>query len=309
MSPARRRKSRRRRKKTQKKPFLKKAAFLVVVLVSLFVVFRLTTRHWNSEGKLSITAPREDGSVAVTTFDPATDGIKTVVIPAETEVRVARQLGTWRIKSVWELGQDEGLDGQLLSETITRQLKIPVFVWSDSVGAGFFSSSPLAIIKAALFPYKTNLGIGDRLRLAVFSLGVKNFKREEIDLSETKVLQRTTLVDGTPGYRVVGDIPSSIAAIYSDPYMSSISAKTQIIDATSSNSVAKDVGEIVEVIGLKTASIEDVEVRADLDCKVSGRDKDLANTISKLFSCEVVTHEDGNFDLTVLIGEEFAKRF
>jgi hypothetical protein len=308
MSPARRRKSRRRRK-TQKKPFLRKAVFLLVAFAAFFVVFRVTTKHWNSENKLSIAVPRENGSVVVSTFDPATEGIKTVVIPAETEVRVARQLGTWRIKSVWELGQDEGLDGQLLSETITKQFRIPVYVWGDSVGSGFSSSSPTTIIKAALFPYKTNLGIGDRLRLAAFCLGVKNFKREEIDLSETRVLQRTTLVDGTPGYRVVGDIPSSIAAIYSDPYMSSISAKTQIIDATSNNSVAKDVGEIVEVIGLKTASIEDVEVRGELDCEVSGRDRDLAKTISKLFSCKVVKHEEGNFDLTILVGEEFAKRF
>lgn len=309
MSPARRKRSRSGKKKDTNSSVFYRVFFFLFFVVLLFLVFRLTTKHFSSESKLSVTNPREDGSVIVSTFDPSQESIKTVIIPADTEVRVARQLGTWMIKSVWKLGEDEKLGGQLLAETITKQFSIPVFVWGDTGAGGFSSSSALQIIKAAVSPYKTNLGIGDRVRLAAFSLGVKNFKREEINLSNTRVLEKTTLVDGSEGHRVAGDIPSSIAAIYSDPHMSAISAKTQIKDATSNITVAKEVGKIIEVIGLKVASIENVDVQEGLDCFVSGRSEELTITMAKLFGCERKKHEEVNFDLTISIGEEFAKRF
>jgi hypothetical protein len=310
MSPARRRKSRRtKKKKENNKKVLHKVIFWLSIALIVFLLFKLTTRHWSSNSKLTIVSPQKEGSIQISTFNPSSDTIRTIIIPAETEVRVARQLGTWRIKSVWELGENENLSGQLLAETVTKQFNIPVYLWGDVGASGFSSPNAPQILKSAISPYKTNLGIGDRLRLAAFSLGVKNFKREEGSLSETKVLERTILVDGTAGYKVVGEIPSSIAAIYSDPHAAATSAKTQIIDATTSPTIAKEVGEIVEVVGLKVASIENIDVNEDVDCEVSGMDKDLTKKVAYLFSCEVVMHEDDNFDLTILLGEDFVKRF
>ena len=310
MSPARRRKTRKRKsKKKGERKVIYKILFWILVLLAIFLVFRLTTKYWNNVSKLTLVSPQENGDIQVSTFDPKADSIRVVVIPKDTQIRVARQLGTWRIKSVWELGENEGLNGQLLSESVTKQFKIPVYVWGDVKVSGFSSSKAAKVIKSTILPYKTNLGIGDRVRLGMFSLGVKNFKRETTDLSDTKVLERTVLVDGSAGYKVVGDLPSSIVAIYSDPYLSSVSAKTQIVDATSDAVVAKEVGEIVEVVGLKVTSIENVEVNNELDCIVSGKDKELTKTISQLFSCDIKNREEDNFDLIIQMGEEFVKRF
>lgn len=310
MSPARRRKSRKRKKKKQKnKKLIYKIVFWVLVAASLFLVFRFTTKYWNKDSKLTLVSPHQENKIQISTFDPENDSIRVVTIPSETEVRVARQLGTWRLKSVWQLGQDEGLGGQLLAETIAKQFHIPVFVWGDTRASGFSSSNATQIIRSTLTPYKTNLGIGDRIRLGIFAFRVKNFKREVIELENTRVIEKTVLVDGSTGYRVVGDIPSSIAAIYSDPYLSSISAKTQVIDATSDPVIAEELGEIVEVIGLKVASIEDVDTNEELDCIVSGKDKRLTQKISRLFSCDIETHDGDNFDLRIQMGEVFVERF
>lgn len=307
MSPARRRRIKRKKRKKRRKTLLKIGIWVFLVLF-LVLLFKLTTKYWSSDSKLTMAVFEESGDIRVSTFDPEADTIRSVIIPADTEVKVARQLGTWRIKSVWRLGEDEGFDGKLLAETVTKQFKIPVFVWAGSRASGFSSGDAIPVLKSAIAPYKTNLGLGDRLKLAAFSLGVKNFKREEVDLADSRVLEETELVDGSMGFRVVGDIPASIVAIYSDPLFSSMGAKTHIIDATTSQTVAEEVGEIIEVVGLKVASIEEVE-KSYVDCSVSGKDRKLVVKVSKLLSCSLEEHDEENFDLTILLGEEFADRF
>jgi hypothetical protein len=310
MSPARRKRNKARRNSKKKKTAWKKLVFWSLLLIVVLLVFKLTTKHWSSDSKLSLVTPGLRGDIKVATFDPSTDSITEIVVPADTEVRVARQLGTWRIKSVWKLGEDENLGGKLLAETLTRQFLIPVYIWADSKGSGFSSTEPGEILTAAISPYKTNLGIGDRIKLSMFAFGVKNFKRETVDLGSTRVLEKRQLVDGSMGYKVVSGISSSIAAVFSDPEISSLGAKTLITNASSNPSIAKEVGKIVEVIGFKTASVKEEEkVNEDLDCVVTASSDKFADMVSKLFDCKVSVHDEANFDLTISIGEKFVKRF
>jgi len=307
MSPARKKRLEKRKKKNIKVG-LKKPFFILIVAVGIFVFFRLTTFYWQKDSKLSVVVPVDNGDVNVLTFDPIGESITRLVIPGETQVVVARQLGTWRIKSVWGLGKDEGLSGKLLAETVIGQFKLPVYIWASQRALGYWQGDAKSILGSTISFYDTNLGVGDKLRLAIFSFRVKNFKKQEIDLSSSSILKKRTLVDGEDGYIVTGSTPANILAVFSDTEIAYANSKVQIIDSTKSKLSAETVGEVLETVGMKVASITKAE-EEDIDCLVSGSIKKAVDEVINIFSCKEGEEDTGAFDLVIKIGNEFEKRF
>jgi hypothetical protein len=310
MSPAQRRKKRAKRKarRNGKNSYIK-LLFILLVPLLIFLLITLQTRFWKSSAKTSLVISKKSGEVVISVFDPGLEKITNIIIPKNAEVDVARQLGRWKLGSVRELGENEDLEGKLLAETIVKHFKLPVAAWADAPASGFADGDILGIVKASLLPYKTNLGMGDRLKLGLFSIRINNLKRENIDFSEDNILKKVTLIGGEEGYILAGRLPNYIIALFSNPNISSEGAVVVILDATGKANVAEEMGEVVEVMGVKLANIKKEEVD-DFDCEVKGKDKELLEEIAQVFSCKKLKEiPEGNFDLEIRIGRDFSRRF
>jgi len=310
MSPAQRRKKRAKQKaKRNGKNSYKKLLFILLVPLFIFLLITFQTRFWKSSAKTFLVISKESGEVVISVFDPGLEKITNITIPKNTEVDVARQLGRWKLGSVRELGENEDLEGKLLAETIVKHFKLPVAAWADAPASGFADGDILGIVKASLFPYKTNLGIGDKLKLGLFSIRIKNLKRENIDFSEGNILKKVTLIGGEEGHVLAGRLPNYIFALFSNPNISSEGATVVILDATGKANAAEEVGEVIEVMGIKLANIKKEEA-ADFDCEVKGKDQELLEEIAQVFSCEKLkVIPEGNIDLEIKIGRDFTRRF
>lgn len=310
MSPVQRRKKRAKQKarRNGKNSYVKLLfAFLIPLLILLLIT--LQTRFWKSSAGTFLVISKESGEVVISVFDPGLDKITNIIIPKNTEVDVARQLGRWRLGSVRELGENENLKGKLLVETIVKHFKLPVAAWADAPASGFADGDFLGIVKAGLLPYKTNLGVGDKLKLGLFSIRIKNIKRENIDFSEGNILKKVTLIGGEEGYVLAGKLPNYIVALFSNPNISSEGATVVILDATGKANVAEEVGEVIEVMGVKLANIKKEEVD-DSDCEVKGKERKLLEEIAQVLSCKKLkVAPEGNIDLEIKIGRNFSKRF
>lgn len=301
----RRRASRRTLKKSKGWP---KIVYLIPVFAVLLFLLFSKSSLWDVSSKLAVAVNAEDGPELLV-FDKELEEITRIHIPKDTETQVARQLGTWKIGSVWQLGENEKLGGKLLVESITFHLKFPVYIWADTAALGFVEGGPFSFLKALSFPYKTNLSLADRLKLAQFVLRVKEFKKSEVELSETSAIRRTKLVDGSEGYRTTGQVPPSILALFSDTHIAQKQTRVVIYDATEKYQLAQEVGEIVEIIGAKVTAIKKEE-KKDYDCKVVGIDDKSAEKVALVLGCEKSSDKvSGNFDLEIYLGEEFSKRF
>jgi hypothetical protein len=310
MSPAQRRKKRAKRKarRNGKNSYIK-LLFILLVPLLIFLLITLQTRFWKSSAKTSLVISKRGGEVVISVFDPGLEKITNIIIPKNAEVDVARQLGRWKLGSVRELGENEDLEGKLLAETIVKHFKLPVAAWADAPASGFADGDILGIVKASLLPYKTNLGMGDRLKLGLFSIRINNLKRENIDFSEGNILKKVTLIGGEEGYILAGRLPNYIIALFSNPNISSEGAVVVILDATGKANVAEEMGEVVEVMGVKLANIKKEEID-DFDCEVKGKDKELLEEIAQVFSCKKLKEiPEGNFDLEIRIGRDFSRRF
>ena len=300
---------RKRRINTKKsKRNFPKIIFIVLFTLVFFLLISLRTRFWNTSGKLALVVNQEE-NILVYIFDKELKEITEITIPGSTEVVVSRQLGTWKIGSVWKLGVNEKLDGKLLAETLTRHFKLPVFAWADKEAQGFIEGGPLSLIKAVIFPYKTNLLIGDRLKIGIFAASVSEFNREEIDFRESSFLKKVTLVDGGEGYILSGQIPTNITSLFSDSQLVTQEVKVAIIDATGSYGIGEGFGEIIEVMGGKIVAIKDEQAK-DIDCEIYSKDNSLSLKLARAFSCHISQEKkEGNFDLVFELGLKFWRRF
>ncbi|HTK03655.1 MAG TPA: hypothetical protein VL401_02690 [Alphaproteobacteria bacterium] len=280
--------------------FVFKMLLPLVLVIGIFTFVKTTTKFWNNTDKFAFTNIESSGNVDVIVLDPKLGEITTITIPAETEVDVARNYGTLRIKNVSKLSQNEKLDGKLVPETVTQNFLFPVTLWSDA--------SLKDIFKFVFSPGKTNIPFGDRLMAGLFIMKIKDIDKTEIDMGKSQFLHKEKLNDGQIGYKLVGKISERLGIYFSDNEMASENLRVYIVDATNQAGVASNVGEIVEVLGGKIVSIDRKQEPQNSDCEVLGSNKNINKKIANLLSCSVI-NDKTDFDLEIRLGTKFASRF
>ena len=302
---ARRKNLIKKRRRSFGKPFRFLTLLLLIFGIFLFVYLR--TVYWNGRDKLAFAFRMNGGDVGVTVADPKLVEITTLVIPGDTQVDVAKNYGTLRVKNVWQLSQNEKLKGRLLPETITQNFLFPTFLWADVSGISISNSSLLGIAKFIFASNATNIPLGDRLNLGIFALKVQGPGRTEINLGQSQFLRKQKLNDGESGYVLNGQPSSRLTVYFSDNILSVSGTKVNIVDATGTPDVANKVGQIVEVMGVKVVSVEK-KAPAVFDCEIVGADPKIVKKVLNLFSCTRGDRASG-FDMEIRLGQNFAKRF
>lgn len=282
---------------------------LLFLLLSVILYFSLAKRHFRSDNKTILTV-ETDGGVRIVTLDPVNIQINDYFIPGNTEIEVARNLGTWKIQSVWKLGVQEKIGGgKLLTETLTKHANIPTFVYSKDMGSGLLSTNFKSIFQAVVYPYETNLSLGDKLAIVSFALKVKNTKRVDVDLSKTSYLTNKTLVDGERGFAISASPPQSLTLVYSDIEISKNFPKFVIKDNTGRAGFSEKLSSVLEVLGGKVLLISR-ENKEQTYCSVRSKKRNLSTYLSKLLLCKVESEiKEGNFDVEITIGEKFVTEF
>lgn len=274
-------------------------AIPILVILLGFVFIRVTTRYWNGHDKVGFAYRMVSGDVGVTVLDPKLDEMTTLIIPGDTEVNVARNYGAMMIKNVWQLSQNEKLKGTLLPETVTQNFLFPIFLWSDLDLSNIW--------KFVLAPKDTNIPLGDRISMAIFSLKVPALGKSEIKLGQSQFLKKVRLSDGTVGHELSGAPSERLTVYFSDNDLSAGNLRVSIADSTGAFGISDKVGEIIEVLGGKVVNI-DKRPSENFDCLVVGIDKSVVKKISNLFKCQI-GQGSGDFDLEIRLGSNFTGHF
>lgn len=288
--------------------FLAKLLVLPVLLILIFLFFKISEKYWNGSDKFGYVFRLSNGDVAVTELDPKLSEETTLIIPGDTQVEVAGNYGTFRIKNVWQLGVDEKLDGRLLAATVTKNFLFPVFLWSDSDIESLKDGNLFGTLKFIIGPKKTNIPLGDRVMAGLFSLQLKGIDKTEINLGTSKFLQKVKLNDGQTGFLINGAVSGRLTAYFSDNDFADSSLRVEIIDATETPGVSDKVGQVIQVLGGKIVSVEKKPADANLDCTVTGNNSKIVRKISNLFGCRELKVKS-IFDLEIRLGSKFARRF
>ena len=284
------------------------ALFLAVLILGLVLAFQ--TMFWDGKAKVASAMATQKGDIVVSVFDPIGDSITNIIVPGATQLKVSRQLGIFRAKSVWQLGENEGIGGKLLAETVVKNFNFPVNSWGEESLRDLADGEFPGILKSVLIPGKTNLKVGDRIKMAIFSLSVASPKRVNIDLKEGNYLRKTKLVDGDEGYVISEAGVKKLLPLFSENGISQKNLRAAILDSTGgAGAIVNEVGTTLEVMGLKVAAVTR-KASFDTDCTFRTKDEELVKKVSSVFSCGREKGEpEGNFDLEITVGASFAKRY
>ncbi len=104
--------------------------FGLFLILSLFVFLFFKVLNLDKFAYINKTT---DGSAEIIVVDSKNDRIVKYLISSDTELDSSRNLGEYKLGSLWILGDKEGYGGKLVSETISKNYFLPIYLWSDGV--------------------------------------------------------------------------------------------------------------------------------------------------------------------------------
>jgi hypothetical protein len=292
---------------------MKKAALIFILVSALalfFYKFAGPKSVWNGKSRLSLVVAKPDGAASVIILDPTVHSRTIINIPANTQLEVANQLGVWKLSSVWKLGQQEGPGGSLLSDSVMKSFKFPLDAWVSPDGQALLSSNPLSVLKSIFVPRVSSLSFSDRLRLAWYSFNLKS--TANLPLEKTGYIEKARLASGEDGYVIKKNMPIELEHLFFVKEIADEGARVNVKNATGNGEQTSEVSSIINILGAKVVSLQKEEPR-DVDCQLLVKSASRTQTprfLSRIFRCDLLTNQDiGNFDLELVLGTKFAKRF
>lgn len=117
------------RRHKQTRPKQKYFLFTSFGLLLLFLSI-LFWRVYSLE-KFIYISKTDNGGGEIVSIDPTLNKVNRYLIPPETVLVSSRGYGEYKISSLWILGEKENLNGQLVSETVTKNYFLPVYFWKN----------------------------------------------------------------------------------------------------------------------------------------------------------------------------------
>lgn len=304
----------RRKSSTRSRSWIKYV--LIFLFISLFIciiatVYKLrnSVNLWSDDQKLAVVVDDGDKGVVVVLLDPIHNEIHKFYYPESLQIETARNLGSWKIGSLWRLGANEKVGGMLLAHSVNKSLMTPVSAWADSKFLALLDKNFLNIPKNLIIAGNvSNLSLIDRIKIARLSLRVDDSKVMSYTSDNMNYIAETKLNDGSDGYVVTRQPSARILSLFINEHLRTNPNSTVIINSTGNRLKARQFGEVLEVTGIKIASIRD-EAHEIGDCEISAANQKSAELLSRYFACSYSTKTSTNFDIEIRIGEDFIDRF
>lgn len=260
------------RKKIHKKTKLALIALgLILLLLAAAQIFRFTkviSSPWNMSsksqpltgwnGRFNINLVILSQSISLVSFNPKEQKIVTIKVPDETYLDVAEGFGKWQLRSVHDLG-----GSQLLKQTLSGFFGIPIdgFMEVSSLD-DLLSKNPISSFNL-LSKLKTDLTLGQLIRLKIGLASVRFDKIIELDLVNTNVLDRTTLLDGSQVYMADPLRLDSILTDLADPSLSMEQKTIAIFNATDHPQLAQKAARLISNLGGNVIITSNAKVRLE----------------------------------------------
>lgn len=127
-------KSRYKKYKLKKQKSLKANRLLnIIILLTVVISFLiLIFGFWKIQTlKKFAYVNNNDGNVEIIFIDALRDKYIKSLINKDFIVQSSRNYGQYEIGKLWILGQKDGTKGKLITETVTKNFSIPIYLWKD----------------------------------------------------------------------------------------------------------------------------------------------------------------------------------
>jgi len=307
---------------------------LVMGVVMILALFGMSLRAygqrvWKGDGRITIALKTGQSSstssgVYVVSFLESEKAVSVVSFPAGIQVDTSGGHGSWKIESLYPLGELNGKGGELLRRSLSEFLGVPIQGWivdektDPALNREEVIRDLQQILGKSLFtPKITNLSLWDGSRLLLTLLFTNTSVGDWVDLSQTKILTQRHLPDGSQSFSADPALVDRLSQqLFSQPQLIDEALSIAVVNATdhqglgtrAARLIANSGGEIVGVSDRKQMSEETTII-------VSGK-KNLtsysADFLSNQFLADHVSQGETSgerADLVLVVGEGYYRYF
>lgn len=294
----------------KKRLSLRARYYIIFALFLFFITFCSYFLFMPRDKNLLLVSGAEE-IFYIASFDFDQRSLFLLTIPSNTQVDFSYSLGQLTLSSVWKLGEQEKIGGgELLVSTIRKNFSVPVNLWLSPQKKLFTEMKPFSRFRYFIFPAESNIGFSLRFKLFWFL----TFDLKEtivLDLSDTNVLEKTTLKTGTTGFLMKDDLPINLRAYFRNPHFIANDVFVSIINESGNSVVVSSMEKVINVMGGSLISIRN-ENDSDIDCFVYSPSSHLAKIFSSVFGC-IISDNPGsslnNNEVVLRIGKRFPRRW
>ena len=309
-------------KLTKIAPFRLLVTFLILIIGLLLISFSwkvylgYKNKLWDGKTRITVVIAKEDPEVY--SLEPATGTLIRFSIPKNTQIEASNKLGKWYVGSLWKLGLQKGLEGEVLRRSVQKSLGLPVDAWIDEGGETLFTSSSLgkfgALKKAVLTgTLQTNLTFFDRLNLLGAASG--DISEREISLTATRVVIKTKLTDGEEAYAVMPDQANvTFEKFMRDDIVFAETKTVSVLNTGGKQGLGGEVTRVAQVLGARVIGARASDEKYGGVCKIRGEADAIVSVsaarIAELFNCELEKSQPrGPATMEIILGEKFVEEF
>jgi len=275
--------------------------FVLIFIIVLIMFFVFKKNNYNLVKRI-LVINKSGSSVQIAIIDNIDKDLTLIEIPKNTQVEAAKGLGIWKIGSIWELGENENISGDLLVATVIKSFLIPVDNWVSNDSFLIKEKNVPGLIGLIFKRNDSNINLLERIRIVRFLLSIKNKDIMKYNLQDTSVIRESNLKDDTPGFIITGSKPQNIYSLFADRVFLEKSFRVIIRQPYGGSNLTKELVEILETIGSKP-TIMGSDGKSEEGCIIYGNDRYAVNRVSSLFKLCRYVNKKSSADVEISFGE------
>lgn len=290
----------------------------------------LVSRQYRWDNKSSINLVVKSDSVSVLNYDPGEERVTILKIPDNTYMELPKGFGSWKIGSIFELGEAESppVGAELLKQSLSKLLGLPVegfLIYEQKEGetaisieneVEAFRKNPLSIF-SFVHNAKSDLTPLELYKLSFALRSVRSDKITTLDLYQTDITESKLLGDSS---RVLGvnnvKLDLFIREKLADSNIFKEGLSVGVFNATSHPGLAQDASRIVANLGGNVIFATNTEESLDKTIVISSEESVTAKRLSEVFAyhclkskCQTTDQKvlNSRAPINIVIGEDYYK--
>jgi|GEM_PF-6278936 len=296
----------------------------LIVLLGLAIKKEFNKTVWDRNSKISFVL--NTNPVAVSTLDPKENTILIIIFPQDIYEETPNNLGTYKLTSLWKLGNLEKKQGLILAKTLQNTIGTPIDGWIGINDSWNITENPtkndINLYKKKISNlnsftkifknyfsnnFRTNFSIFDILSLRNSISNIRSDKIVILNLGKLDVTYKLNLPDGSKGKMIDKNLLENITQnIFEDKNIKKEGLSINVKNATNIIGLGAKFSRIINKLGAQVVKIDNTPEKDQSICYTS---KEFINSftlvrIKKFTNCDILEKEIKDADIEVIIGKK-----
>lgn len=298
--------------------------FIFPIFLIFFIViggFIFTFFFWQRKDiQTNLAIRSSSGGAAIVGINPTEKTIRMMIIPTGTLIETAAGYGTYRIESIYPLGELDGRGWDLLKESLEKHYGLPIDGWIDGQSYDLeaeINEEKVKSIISSLFSsaisgrVKTSFSIVDLIGFYFNALAIPPHRVDFLNLKEIAGAEEVKLPDGQRAVRVEVDRSDQIVRKwFADSRIREEGKAIAVLNGTDHSGLGAQAARILENIGGKIIRVGQGPAEKNyclIQAEPNDRQSYTFKKISRIFQCRSAEgeREYPRAEIVVIVGKEY----